>query len=337
MIRFDPQPLLLILLLLPLAVTTGCNQFNAPAAEQGTNDSSQPAKLKVVATFLPLYWFTKAVAGESAEVKILIPPGTEVHEYQSNPADVGAIAQTRALVKNGLGLEAFLADTVRSAENPQLKVIDASQNIQPLQAISPVVQPGKRQQSPDSEPHPQAAKSGETPDPHSHESGNPHVWLDPVLAAQQVETIRDGLIAVDPQNKAIYQANAATYIQQLKVLDNQFKQSLQRYPQCTLVTFHDAFPYLAKRYQLKQVAVVELPEDNLSPADVQKAVATVKQYNVKALFGEPGVDNKLLQSLSRDLNLNLRTLDSLESGPLDPQHYFTAMKANLQALESACQ
>jgi zinc/manganese transport system substrate-binding protein len=87
---------------------------------------------------------------------------------------------------------------------------------------------------------------------------------------------------------------------------------------------------------LKQVAVVEIPEDQLSPADVQNAVNAVKQYNVKALFGEPGTDNKLLQGLSQDLNLTLRPLDSLESGPLDPQHYFTAMKANLQTLESAC-
>jgi zinc/manganese transport system substrate-binding protein len=93
---------------------------------------------------------------------------------------------------------------------------------------------------------------------------------------------------------------------------------------------------LAKRYQLKQVAVVEIPEDQLSPTDVQKAVAAVKQYKVKALFGEPGVDNKLLQSLSKDLNLTLRPLDSLETGSTDPQYYFTAMKTNLQTLESAC-
>ena len=69
---------------------------------------------------------------------------------------------------------------------------------------------------------------------------------------------------------------------------------------------------------------------------MQKTIDTVKQYKVKALFGEPGVDNKLLQGLSQELNLTLRPLDSLEVGSLDPQHYFTAMQANLQNLESAC-
>lgn len=300
------MPLLLLLLLLP---ATGCNQSNSPPQSQAQDASAQSQQLKVVTTFLPMYWFTKAVTGDLAQVEILIPPGTEVHEYQATPANVQAIATANVLVKNGLGLEEFLEGTVKNVHYTQIQEIDTSKGIETLE---------------------------ETSHEHEHEAGNPHVWLDPARAKQQVANIRDGLIAADPQNKATYQANAATYIQQLEALDREFKQRLQQYPNCTFVTFHDAYPYLANRYQLKQVAVVEIPEDQLSPADVQNAVDAVKQYNVKALFGEPGTDNKLLQGLSQDLNLTLRPLDSLESGPLDPQHYFTAMKANLQTLESAC-
>jgi len=152
-----------------------------------------------------------------------------------------------------------------------------------------------------------------------------------------VENIRDGLIAADPANKNIYQANAAAYIQQLKELDQQFQQRLRLFKNtCTFVTFHDAFPYLAKRYQLKQLAVVEIPEDQLSPADIQKTIAAVKKYNVKALFGETRTDNKLLKSLSQDLNLTLGTLDPLEGGEKDPKYYLIGMKSNLQSIEAAC-
>lgn len=298
--RHRSLPLLALLLLLP---ASGCNQSNSTPPSQAQEASPPEQQLKVVATFLPMYWFTKAVTGNLAQVEILIPPGTEVHEYQATPANVQAIATANVLVKNGLGFEEFLEDTVENAGNSQLKEIDASMGIQPL---------------------------------NNHEAGNPHVWLDPILAKQQVENIRDGLIAADPTHKETYQANAAAYIQQLEALDSEFKRRMQQYPNCTFVTFHNAYPYLAKRYQLKLVAVVEIPDAQLSPLDVQKAVAAVKQYKVKALFGEPGVDNKLLQSLSQDLNLSLRPLDSLETGPTSPQHYFTAMKANLQTLESAC-
>ncbi|MEH2250392.1 metal ABC transporter substrate-binding protein [Nostoc sp.] len=309
-------------------MATGCSQSNpnqgttsqqsSQAQEAAPIPRAQSGKTKVVTTFLPIYLFTKAVALNVADVEILVPPGTEVHEYQATPENVKAIATANVLVKNGLGLEEFLENTVKNAQNTRLAEIDASKGIKPLNEISPVVKTVQQEKD------------------HEHAQGNPHVWLDPVLAKQQVTNIRDGLIAADPANKAIYEANAAAYIKELESLNSEFQQILQKTPSCTFITFHDAFPYLAKRYNLKQVAVVQIPEDQLSPTDVQNAVNAVKKYKVKALFSEPGVDNKLLTSLSKDLNLTLHPLDSLETGATDPQHYFEAMKANLQTLETAC-
>lgn len=313
-----------------LSMTAGCSQSNPnqgttseqspQAQETASTPSAQSGKTKVVTTFLPIYLFTKAVAGDVADVEILVPPGTEVHEYQATPANVKAIATANVLVKNGLGLEEFLKNTVKNAQNNKLTEIDASKGIKPLNEISPVVKTAQEEKDHDDE----------------HAQGNPHLWLDPVLAKQQVTNIRDGLIAADPANKAIYEANAAVYIKELEILNSEFQQTLQKTPSCTFITFHDAFPYLAKRYNLKQVAVVQIPEDQLSPTDVQNAVNAVKKYKVKALFSEPGVDNKLLTSLSKDLKLTLQTLDSLETGEKDPQYYFKAMKANLQTLQTAC-
>lgn len=311
---------LVALLLLTVAGCSQANTLKATNPEQSPKvqeASSGTGKTKVVTTFLPMYIFTKAVTGDAADVEILVPPGTEVHEYQATPNNVKAIATANVLVKNGLGLEEFLENTVKNAQNPKLAEIDASINIKPLNEISPVEKTAKEEE-------------------HEHAEGNPHVWLDPVLAKQQVINIRDGLIAADPANKATYEANAANYIKQLETLNNEFEQTLQKTPNCTFVTFHDAYPYLAQRYKLKQLAVVEIPEDQLAPADVQNAVNAVKKYKVKALFSEPGVDNKLLTSLSKDLNLTLRPLDSLETGKTNPQYYFEAMKANLQTLETAC-
>ncbi len=283
------------------------------------NNSSQ---LKIVTTFLPIYWFTKAVTGDTAQVEILVNPGTEIHEYQATPSNLQTISQADVLVKNGLGLEEFLENTVKNSQNAKLKEINASKGIKPLQDISPILE---------------IEKSTDTKHPeHEHKSGNPHVWLDPVLVKQQIVNIRDNLILVDGKNKDIYTTNAAKYIQQLKALDQEFKQELSKYPNCSFITFHDAYPYLAKRYNLKQLAVVKIPEDSLAPKEVQKTVEMVKKFQVKTLLGEPGVDNKLLESLAKDLKLKLYTLDSLESGEMQPEYYFTAMKKNLQTLANAC-
>ncbi|WP_071189684.1 metal ABC transporter substrate-binding protein [Trichormus sp. NMC-1] len=318
--RFRGKMLSLMALLM-LAMISGCTetkQVTQTNAEQ--SEPAQPPKTKVVTTFLPVYLFTKAVAGDAADVEILVQPGTEIHEYQATPANVKAIATANVLVKNGLGLEEFLTDTVKNAQNTKLVEIDASKGIKAINEISPIEEIGKEEKDHN----------------HEHADGNPHVWLDPVLAKQQVVNIRDGLIAADAGNKATYEANAAAYIQELENLNNEFQQTLQQTPNCTFVTFHDAFPYVAKRYNLKQLAVVEIPEDQLSPTDIQKVVNAVKKYKVKALFSEPGVDNKLFTSLSKDLNLTLRTLDSLETGETNPQYYFKVMKSNLETLATAC-
>lgn len=324
--------ILLSLMTLVMLSTVGCNQSSQveqtsaqeslPSRDAASTPVASSAKIKVVTTFLPIYLFTRAVAGDAAAVEILVPPGTDVHEYQATPENVKAIATADVLVKNGLGLEEFLADTIKNAQNTKLRQIDASTGIKPLNEISPVEEATTSEKDHDHD--------------HEHAEGNPHVWLDPVLVKQQVTNIRDGLIAADPANKAKYEANASAYIQELENLNTQFQQTLQKTPNCTFITFHDAYPYLAQRYNLKQVAVVEIPEDQLSPTDVQNAIKAVKKYNVKALFSEPGVDNKLLKSISQDLNLTLRSLDSLETGEQDPQYYFKAMKANLQTLETAC-
>lgn len=324
-----------LLVLVIMGVLMGCSgsgneegatkEPSLKTEEVASTPKTQPdkPKTKIVTTFLPMYWFTRAVAGDAAEVEVLVPPGTEVHEYQATLENVKAIASADILVENGLGLEEFLEGTIKNAQNQKLKQINASKGIQPLDEVSPTVKAVKE-------------KGHDHDHNHDHAQGNPHVWLDPVLARQQVTNIRDGLIAADPSNKAKYEANAAAYIQQLDSLDQEFQQVLQKTPNCTFVTFHDAYPYLAKRYNLKQVAVVEIPEDQLAPTDIQQVVNTIRKYNVKTLLGEPGTDNKLLTSLSKDLNLTLQEIDSLETGKQDPQYYFQAMKTNLKTLEAAC-
>lgn len=305
-------------LLLPTAVIS-CSTPPAPpsAQESGSSAVTQQPALKVMTTFLPMYLFTKAVAGDVAQVEILIQPGTEVHDYQSTPENAKALAQADVLVKNGLGLESFLDQTLKSVENPQLKVIDASTGMTPLtEETTPIV-------------------SLAPADDHKHHDGNPHIWLDPALAIQQVTAIRDGLITADPAHRSTYQANAAAYIEKLQQLDAKFKRSLQPFRDRTFVTFHDAFPYLAQRYQLKQVAIVEIPEDQLAPSDIQQVITTVQQFKVKAILSEPGVDNKLVTTLAKDLNLQVYPLDSLEAGDLEPQYYITAMEKNLSTLEQA--
>ncbi|MEA5542309.1 zinc ABC transporter substrate-binding protein [Limnoraphis robusta Tam1] len=296
------RPLFAVLLISAIAVSIG----SLTTVAQNTRST------KVVATFLPMYLFTKAVSGSSQEVEILVPPNVTAHEYQASPSDARKLAQAQILVKNGLGMETFLSGLVANAGNPQLKQIDASQGIQALQ-----------------EDH-------DHDHGHSHAEGNPHVWLDPILAQKQVANIREGLIAADAGNAQTYRANADAYIKQLQQLDQEFKSRLGSVKGCKFIAFHDAYPYLARRYGIQQMAVLELPEDSISPRDIQRVIAAVKEYDVQALLSEPGVNDSRLQQISNDVGLPVKTLDPIETGSLDPQYYFTAMRKNLKTLEDIC-
>jgi zinc transport system substrate-binding protein len=281
---------------------------------RGQNNSSP----KIVTTFLPIHLFTKAVVGDTGQVDILVSPGTEVHDYQASPDDVKMLAAANVLVENGLGIEEFLESLVANAGNSKLQQIIASEEIE-------VIEEEEREPAEHQKEEELHAKGG-----------NPHVWLDPVLAQQQIANIRDRLIAINPNNADDYRTNAESYIQRLQQLDNEFNQRLAPVKGCNFITFHDAFPYLAQRYGLKQEAIVEIPEDNITPKDIQRVQQAANQYQVKALLTEPGIEDKRIQQISSDLNLPLAAIDPLESGQTDPQYYFQVMRGNLEALKRAC-
>ena len=264
---------------------------------------------KIATTFLPIHLFTKAVVGDLAQVDILIAPGTEVHDYQATPKDVKLLTEANVLVTNGLGIEEFLTGLVTNANNSELQSVSTSEGIEAIE---------------------------ERESEHLHQEKNPHIWLDPVLAQQQVANIRDRLIAIDPNNADSYHLNAETYIQQLQQLDSEFRQRLAPVKGCKFITFHNAFPYLSQRYGLQQEAVVEIPEDSITPKDIQRVQKAAKRYQVKALLTESSIEDKRVKQISNDLNIPLEAIDTLESGETDPQYYFQAMKKNLAALERAC-
>jgi zinc transport system substrate-binding protein len=282
---------------------------SAPATPPA--EGAQPT-LTVVATFIPIYEFTKAVAGDKFQVEILIPPGSEVHDYQTKPEDLKKLAKAKLLIKNGLGLDDFVDGLVSSSESKELKVINSSQGVKTLGPIGSLVSIAKSE------------KGGPS---------NPHIWLDPVRVQQQVKNIRDALTAVDPGNRETYKSNANAYVKKLQVLDGEFKKSLASVGKKEFITFHDAFSYLADRYGLKQLAIIAIPEDELTPEDVRKTVLAIKKYKVKALLSEPGVDNKLFTTLSKDLDIQVKIIDSLENGTLDPDYYFKVMRENLAVLK----
>jgi zinc/manganese transport system substrate-binding protein len=308
------------------AVIVGLVLAACGTPRQNAPDATADKAFKVVTTFLPITLFTRAVAGDCATVTPLIPPNLGPHDFQAKPGDLTALRQARVLVKNGLEMEGFLGKLIASAANPQLQVIDSSRGVATL----------------DTEHH-DNGHGGEQSHGHGHghDHGavNPHIWLDPLRAVQQVETIRDGLVKADPSCADGYRRNAAAYTAQLKQLNSDIADRLQPYQGKTFVAFHDFAPYFAQRYGLKAEYMVDVPEINPSPVDLQRVAAEVKGSQLKALLSEPQEGNRSFNALAKDLGVKVVVFDPLETATQeasrDPSTYLKLMRRNAADLRQA--
>lgn len=162
------------------------------------------------------------------------------------------------------------------------------------------------------------------------EANDPHVWLDPVLMSKVFREVRTSL----GDNVNVSAADA--YEQQLKDLDTEFAAGLKDCKRRTIVTAHDAFGYLARRYNLTQEAIAGVdPEQEPSADRLSELADLVRQQHVTTIFTEELVSPRVAETLAREANVKTAVLDPLESADAEGQSYITRMKANLAALQSA--
>lgn len=291
--------------------------------------SPVPAKkLKVVASILPIQAHASAIAGDRAEVVQLLDKDSGPHDFQLAPGDVRKLADADLFAVNGAGLEEWLDKLVSKAGNKNLAVVDTSKGIK-------LVGGGEAIFEGDGGGH-DGHDHGGPAEHEEHDGLNPHIWLDPVLAKKQAAAILAALVKADPANADAYQANAGAYFAKLDALDASFREVLGPLPNKNLVTFHDAFPYLAKRYGLNYVGYVEeFPEKDPSPKELAGLVDKIKGAKVGVLFAEEGYAPSLLEKIAAQTGTRVSSLDTLEVGAGGPDSYIDRMGANLESLRKA--
>ena len=346
------------------AATTSDTSGTGDAGATGDSD-----KLQVVTTFLPMTQFTQAVAGSCAEVSQILPNNIGPHDYQAKPTDAQRISQADVLVQNGLELEGFLEPMIANAGNPDLQIIEASEGLDLIamaegghddhgeeeshdahgHADEKVAEAGHDHDEHDHDDHDdhddeahgdeKVAEAGHD-DHHGHDHGefDPHVWLDPLRAAEQVNVIRDGLIAAAPDCQAEFTANAAAYTEKLTALDQEIEQDLAPFSGKTFVTYHDFANYFATRYGLGVDFLVGVPEENPSPNDVKRVLETAQNSGLKTLLTESEASAATFQAVAKDLGVGVSAFQPNEVGgpeSLEPDYYFTVMRENTANLVAA--
>ncbi|MBC2345209.1 zinc ABC transporter substrate-binding protein [Listeria welshimeri] len=289
--------------------------------------SGDKDKLKIVTTFYPMYDFTKNVVGDKASIEMLIDAGTEPHDYEPSAKDIAKIEAADVFVYNSEDMETWVPSVLKSLDSKKLTVIDASKGIQ-------LVEGTEEEEHHD---HEEEGHDHDHDEAHHHEH-DPHVWLSPVLAQQEVTNIQNGLTKADKTNADTYEKNAANYNDKLKALDGKFKTAFEGVKQRDFVTQHAAFQYLAKEYNLHQVAIAGLsPDQEPSPARLAELQKYVKDNNISTIYFEEVASPKVAETLANETGAKLEVLSPIE-GITDKEQkkgmdYIAYMEQNLKALQ----
>ena len=299
--RSTTKILSLLLLVLSVALV-GCGGADKSAEKK----TAEP--FRIVTSFYPMYVATINITDgvDGVEVYNMTKPQTGcLHDYQLMTEDMKTLEKADAFVINGAGMEDFM-DKV-TEQQKKLKVIDASRGIELI---------------------------------HDDEEGdNPHVWLSVTDAITQVRNIADQLKEADPAHAAAYEKNAVAYIEKLSSLKSEMHAALDNVPHKDIVTFHEAFPYFAKEFNLNIIGVVERePGTEPTPTELQETIEQVNALPTKVLFTEPQYSPAAAETIARETGAKIYTLDPVVTGEATPaakNAYIDTMKKNMKTLQEA--
>lgn len=243
-----------------------------PAATQKTPVS----KLKAVATFSILGDLVRNVGGNRVDVVTLVGPNGDAHVYSPTPGDARTLAAANVVFVNGLGLEGWMT-----------RLIAASGTKAPMVVVTKGITPRQMEDE---------AKTGRA-------AVDPHAWQSVSDAKIYVANIRDGLAAIDPAGKAIYEANAAAYLAKLDDLESEIKAAIARIPTTRrkIITSHDAFGYFGTAYGMAFIAPEGVStEAEPSAKDVAKIITQIRKQKIPAVFLENISDPRLMDQIARE-------------------------------------
>ncbi len=230
-------------------------------------------KFKAVTTFTVIADMARHVAGDAAIVESITKPGAEIHNYSPTPGDIRRAQGAQLILWNGLNLELWFERFFHNLRDVPSVVV--TEGVEPM-SISEGPYSGKP---------------------------NPHAWMSPENAPIYVDNIRDAFVKYDPDNAAIYEANAEAYKNEIKSIAGPIQDALDSIPEDRrwLVTSEGAFSYLARDFGLKELYLWPINADQQgTPQQVRKVIDAVREHNIPAVFSESTVSDKPAKQVARE-------------------------------------
>lgn len=280
-------------------------------------------KISIVATNFPAYDFARAVAGDKAEIKMLIQPGTEAHSFEPTPQDMIDIKNSELFIYTGGESDAWIEEMMSDIDankTQTLKMMD----------VSNVVEDGMM--------------GGMEFEPEDEVSigYDEHVWTSLRNSISIVESVRDKLVKISPENESEFERNAGMYINKLMELDKKFQEVVEEASRHVIV-FGDRFPlrYFAYDYGLEAYAAFPgcSEQTEASSKTIAFLVDKVKEEKIPVVFKIEMSSGKIAETIANETGakvLKFHSMQNITSEEFDFGFtYVRLMENNLRVLEVA--
>ena len=304
-----------------LFVLVGC--------ESDSSMKSESEKLQIITTLFPQYDFARVIAGDKADVTLLLPPGMEAHSYEPTPADMIKINKADLFIYTGESMEQWAHTMIESIDSDSVYVLDVSNDVSFLA-------PNETEECEEHEhDHDEEDEHGHEEEEGHYHAYDPHIWTSPKNAMIMVNNILEALCEIDPENSTYYEENATNYLSELEELDDEFEEVVDNAKRDTI--YHGgrfAMQYLANEYDIDYVAAPFEAEP--SAALVAQMISNIKEQQIPAIYYEELVDPKIAQMISDETGAQMLLLHSCHNVSKEDFDqgvtYLSLMKQNVENL-----
>ena len=294
-------------------ITAAATVFSlcACSSESGYSNSDS-GKLKIISTVFPPYDLARQIAGDNAEISILLPPGSEIHNYEPSAKDMIAIRNCDIFLYIGGENEQWAEKLINSNDTENVTAVKLIDYVPTL---------------------------SEDEDEHDHETDE-HIWTSPKNAQLMLSAVYDAICKVDPSNKQTYTKNKDAYAKQLSDLDNAYRSAVDNAKNKTIV-LADKFPfrYLAHEYGLEFSSAFAACSDESEPgvSTMIKLTKTIKENNIPAVYYLEFSSTKIADTLCDETGatkLMLHSCHNVSKQDIENNiSYVDLMKQNLENLK----
>lgn len=290
---------------------------------------------EIVTSFYPVYYLADEIAGDYFEV-INLTQGKDPHSYSLTPQDMQIIQDSELFVFQGAGLEAWAEDFY---DKEGLNTLELADELDLLEADH------DDEDNHEDEHHDEGHKEDEhhddhdeehEEDEHNHGAYDPHTWLDPILAKQMAEQVRDAIVELDPENEDIYDQRYQAVLKSFDKLDVLYSSTLDSCSNKVAISSHDAFSYLENRYNFELISISGLsPQSIPSSQKLQELINLTNQEGITHILEEEFADQSFSDVIQSETSLSSLIINTLESTPPQGEDYVTVMEDNLKSFTQA--